>query len=592
MSQPKTIQQLQGEVVSAEGNVRQTGENLVAAKRDAERLSQQAAATERQIASLEAQNDALYDQLDSLYSQLDSLDDEEDEDGSEAASIENEIASCQAEISANQAQIDSLEEESAALQKQMGKIAQKISQCTQILRGYRQSLQQTDQMFAGHIEERSKAQSGMEQISRLKYGSSARQPAGQLAQDVQTCEQECQKIAQLQDEISRYLDDNVKIQGAAAQRGSISGGSGAGRGGAGRTTTGSGQAPGMVPPPVGTPDVGPSSIETAKTTSADFTPPPVVSMAPPGGKSQADVSDIRQMAQENRGKWADAAGFSFLNKIFHKKGAGSKPEPQAEEPVEQKSGYDRFVEKLRTTDWGEVPPSPPPIPKRPEKPLNMGQRVKDRGRGYDDDDDTPSRYAIHPTETAARSVNTSEQYVSPFRTTAPQKPEAKQGVQLAADEMSSDRFFSKGNRYEEFKKYWESNSDYTYEKCEKRRVYVKARDIEGVYLNRNEAENMDRFWTRFERSGYSKEKILSDASKIQTVKDRVAAGEKLKDLRNDSELKDTVKNYYGNGEGDLIKVVKCGQMLIFSGDGRHRTVAAQYLDTYIPVEIIGEYVKK
>ena len=50
MSQPKTIQQLQGEVVSAEGNVRQTGENLVAAKRDAERLSQQAAATERQIA--------------------------------------------------------------------------------------------------------------------------------------------------------------------------------------------------------------------------------------------------------------------------------------------------------------------------------------------------------------------------------------------------------------------------------------------------------------------------------------------------------------------------------------------------------------
>lgn len=309
MSQPKTIQQLQGEVVSAEGNVRQTGENLVAAKRDAERLSQQAAATERQIASLEAQNDALYGQLDSLYSQLDSLDDEEDEDGSEAASIESEIASCQAEISANQAQIDSLEEESAALQKQMGKIAQKISQCTQILRGYRQSLQQTDQMFAGHIEERSKAQSGMEQISRLKYGSSARQPAGQLAQDVQTCEQECQKIAQLQDEISRYLDDNVKIQGAAAQSGSISGGSGAGRGGTGRTTTGSGQAPGMVPPPVGTPDVGPSSIETAKTTSADFTSPPVVSMAPPGGKSQADVSDIRQMAQENRGKWADEAGF-------------------------------------------------------------------------------------------------------------------------------------------------------------------------------------------------------------------------------------------------------------------------------------------
>lgn len=342
MSQPKTIQQLQGEVVSAEGNVRQTGENLVAAKRDAERLSQQAAATERQIASLEAQNDALYGQLDSLYSQLDSLDDEEDEDGSEAASIESEIASCQAEISANQAQIDSLEEESAALQKQMGKIAQKISQCTQILRGYRQSLQQTDQMFAGHIEERSKAQSGMEQISRLKYGSSARQPAGQLAQDVQTCEQECQKIAQLQDEISRYLDDNVKIQGAAAQRGSISGGSGAGRGGTGRTTTGSGQAPGMVPPPVGTPDVGPSSIETAKTTSADFTSPPVVSMAPPGGKSQADVSDIRQMAQENRGKWADAAGFMCAGAAA----AGMAAQSAENAPAKEESPLQKRVNKF------------------------------------------------------------------------------------------------------------------------------------------------------------------------------------------------------------------------------------------------------
>lgn len=342
MSQLKTIQQLQGEVVSAEGNVRQTGENLVAAKRDAKRLSQQVAATERQIASLEVQNDALYGQLDSLYSQLNSLGDDEDEDGSEAAAIESEIASCQAEISANQAQIDSLEEESATLQKQMGKIAQKISQCTQILRGYRQSLQQTDRMFAGHIEERSKAQSGMEQISRLKYGSSARQPAGQLAQDVQTCEQECQKIAQLQDEISRYLDDNVKIQGAAAQRGSISGGSGAGRGGTGRTTTGSGQAPGMVPPPVGTPDVGPSSIETAKTTSADFTPPPVVSMAPPGGKSQADVSDIRQMAQENRGKWADAAGFMCAGAAA----AGMAAQSAENAPAKEESPLQKRVNKF------------------------------------------------------------------------------------------------------------------------------------------------------------------------------------------------------------------------------------------------------
>lgn len=588
MSQLKTIQQLQEYVASAESKVQQTGTNLQAAQKRAEHLIAAIRSDERQRNALEAENERLSDRLDGLYSQLDALDDD-DEDGGEAAEIESEIAECQSEISENRAEIQQLEARMSRVMQELQAVQAKVKQYAELLGQYRQALQQMDQMFVGHIKERSTADSGMELLDRMNYASSARQPAGQLAQDVRTCEQERQKIARLQTEITRYLGDNVTVQAPVAQKGTISG-----HGGTGRTATaGTGQMPGTVPRTVkNTVDNGPSHIETAKTTSADFTPPPVVSMAPPGGKSQADVSDIRQMAQQNRGKWANAAGFSFLNKIFYKKGAGSKPEPQAEEPVEQKSGYDRFVEKLHTTDWGEVPPSPPPIPKRPEKPLNMGQRVKDRGRGYDDDDDTPCRYAIHPTETAARSVNTSEQYVSPFRTTVPQKPEAKQGVQLAADEMSSDRFFSKGNRYEEFKKYWEGNSDYTYEKCEKRRVYVKARDIEGVYLNRNEAENMDRFWTRFERSGYSKEKILSDASKIQTVKDRVASGEKLKDLRNDSELKDTVKNYYGDGEGDLIKVVKCGQMLIFSGDGRHRTVAAQYLDTYIPVEIIGEYVKK
>lgn len=312
MSQQKTIQQLQGYVASAESKVQQTGTNLQAAQKRAEQLIAAIRSDERQRNALEAENERLSDRLDGLYSQLNSVGDD-DEDGGEAAAIESEIAECQSEISENRAEIQQLEARMSRVMQELQAVQAKVKQYAELLGQYRQALQQMDQMFVGHIKERSTADSGMELLARMNYASSARQPAGQLAQDVRTCEQERQKIARLQTEITRYLGDNVTVQAPAAQKGTISG-----HGGTGRTATaGTGQMPGTVPRTVkNTVDNGPSHIETAKTTSADFTPPPVVSMAPPGGKSQADVSDIRQMAQQNRGKWADAAGFMFLKNLF------------------------------------------------------------------------------------------------------------------------------------------------------------------------------------------------------------------------------------------------------------------------------------
>lgn len=311
MKQPKTIAQLQSEIISAENNVRQTGEQLVAAQRDAQRLAEQLAGAEQQIASLEAQNDALYNRLDSLYAQLDSLSDEEDEDGSRAAAIESEISSCQAEISSNQEEISDIKEEAAAMQQQLEALNQKLAGYAQILKGYRTSLQQTDQILVGHIEERSTVGVKLDRLSRMNYSaSSAGQPAGRLEQEVPTCERERQRVAHLQDEITRYLKDGVKVPMPAAQKAAGSGGGSSGHGGAGRTPTGKGgQAPQTAPQTARTPAAGPSRIETARTTGASFAPPPVVSMKAPGGGATADVSDIQQLAQKNRGKWADEAGF-------------------------------------------------------------------------------------------------------------------------------------------------------------------------------------------------------------------------------------------------------------------------------------------
>lgn len=307
MSQAKTIQQLQGDVTTAEGKVQQVGASLQAEQKRAERLSSEIRSNEQRYEGLKDEIRSLSAELEGLYSQLNGLDNENDEDGSRAAAVESEIARCQSERSDCEEEIRDVKAE-LSQQKQERQAAQaRIRQYAGLLRQHRQALQQVDQIFVGHIEERSMVRSGMEQISRMKYGASAGPRAGQLAQDIQTCEQERQKVASLQTEITRYLGDGVTVQAPAAQKGTMSGPGGAGRASASAAGT---QAPGTAPQTWNKmPDAGPSRIETAQTTAADIAPPPVVSMAPPGGRQQTDVSDIRQMAQENRGKWADEAGF-------------------------------------------------------------------------------------------------------------------------------------------------------------------------------------------------------------------------------------------------------------------------------------------
>lgn len=340
MSQAKTIQQLQGDVTTAEGKVQQVGASLQAEQKRAERLSSEIRSNEQRYEGLKDEIRSLSAELEGLYSQLNGLDNENDEDGSRAAAVESEIARCQSERSDCEEEIRDVKAE-LSQQKQERQAAQaRIRQYAGLLRQHRQALQQVDQIFVGHIEERSMVRSGMEQISRMKYGASAGPRAGQLAQDIQTCEQERQKVASLQTEITRYLGDGVTVQAPAAQKGTMSGPGGAGRASASAAGT---QAPGTAPQTGNKmPDAGPSRIETAQTTAADIAPPPVVSMAPPGGRQQTDVSDIRQMAQQNRGKWADAAGFMCAGAAA----AGMAAQGAENAPAKEESPLQKRVNKF------------------------------------------------------------------------------------------------------------------------------------------------------------------------------------------------------------------------------------------------------
>ena len=114
------------------------------------------------------------------------------------------------------------------------------------------------------------------------------------------------------------------------------------------------------------------------------------------------------------------------------------------------------------------------------------------------------------------------------------------------DRLSAERYFSRGNHYEEYRDYWE-NGNYTFSRNENPElVYVRARDIEGVYLSDRELGNPEGFWTRNGREGWSRENILRRASHIQDVRQNTESGMSLDELSQNPVLDDTIRSYYNN----------------------------------------------
>lgn len=153
------------------------------------------------------------------------------------------------------------------------------------------------------------------------------------------------------------------------------------------------------------------------------------------------------------------------------------------------------------------------------------------------------------------------------------------------DRLSAERYFSRGNHYEQYQDFWE-NGNYTFSRNETPElIYVRARDIEGVYLSDRELNNPEGFWTRNGREGWSRENILRRASHIQDVRQNIDAGVSLDEMTRTSTLDDTIRSYYNNP----VQVAQVGSFFVFQSDGRHRTLAAQSLDAFIPVLVTGSY---
>lgn len=162
-----------------------------------------------------------------------------------------------------------------------------------------------------------------------------------------------------------------------------------------------------------------------------------------------------------------------------------------------------------------------------------------------------------------------------------------QNLQLIQDRLSSSRYFSRGNHYNEYLEFWEQGNYCFLPEKQMNLVYIRARDIEGVYLNDREVQNPESFWTRNGRNGWSRENILRKAAHIEDIQKYMRRGASLEDLSQNPVLNSTIQSYYNNP----VRVARVNGYYVFQSDGRHRTLAAQSLDVYIPVLITGSYVK-
>ena len=162
-------------------------------------------------------------------------------------------------------------------------------------------------------------------------------------------------------------------------------------------------------------------------------------------------------------------------------------------------------------------------------------------------------------------------------------------VEIKQDKLNSERYYSGGDHYDEYSEFWKSGGENTHPYTPSNKsdiTYVKARDIEGVYLWDNDVQNPEGFWTRWGRSGHSQESIMNKASLISEIRDKLDAGVPVEVIEADPRLKDAYGSYFGSP----VEVNKVGNFYAFIEDGRHRTIAAQSLDVEIPVIIKGEYI--
>ena len=81
--------------------------------------------------------------------------------------------------------------------------------------------------------------------------------------------------------------------------------------------------------------------------------------------------------------------------------------------------------------------------------------------------------------------------------------------------------------------------------------------------------------------------VNADSVQLFAMLKKMQSGMSLDELSQNPVLDDTIRSYYNNP----VQVAQVGSYYVFQSDGRHRTLAAQSLDTYIPVLVTGSYTR-
>ncbi len=114
-------------------------------------------------------------------------------------------------------------------------------------------------------------------------------------------------------------------------------------------------------------------------------------------------------------------------------------------------------------------------------------------------------------------------------------------------------------------------------------IFIKASLVKEIYDHAN-----PHFWNHHgnDHNGY-----IELAQRSMVLYSKWLSGYNVTDLLNDEECCGVALEYLA--ENQIIKVYKYPDgMFSLAGDGRHRVAAAQELDVYVPVKIVGVYLKE
>lgn len=157
--------------------------------------------------------------------------------------------------------------------------------------------------------------------------------------------------------------------------------------------------------------------------------------------------------------------------------------------------------------------------------------------------------------------------------------------------ISADRWYAAGSAesyraYNDFNENYESYHRETYDLDKRVIKTVDPSKIEGIDLF-NEADHPQRFWSQHDKEGTEDTFIEKYSSHIPEVAARLRAGADFHELSMDPVLGPCANLYFNEGGRGMVTVYEGEGFYEFTGDGRHRVLAARALGHEIPVRILG-----